>query len=289
MKVGFIGAGKVGCSLGMLFHISKIDVVWFYSSTFASAEHIANVTETNAYRNIADLVEASDTIFVTVPDGQIALVWEEIKKLPIKGKNICHCSGSLSSDVFVDGEKLGASVFSIHPMCAVSNKIDSFIPMQSAYFTIEGSSKRQRSIQSLLKKTDLKYSIISKEQKALYHLSSVMVSNMVLCLFSIGTELLEESGFSSRHVVEALEPLFLGNVKNILRNGIKDSLTGPIERNDVSTVLKHLEALDNINTKDHRQDKYKELYKILSLKLVEIAKEKHPDRDYDKLTKELKK
>ena len=114
-----------------------------------------------------------------------------------------------------------------------------------------------------------------------------MVSNMVLSLFSIGTELLEESGFSSRHVVEALEPLFLGNVKNILRNGIKDSLTGPVERNDVSTILKHLEALDNIKTKDHRQDKYKELYKILSLNLVKIAKDKHPDRDYDKLTEEL--
>ena len=53
-----------------------------------------------------------------------------------------------------------------------------------------------------------------------------------------------------------------------------NALTGPVERNDVGTVARHLAVLEG----DDR-----ELYRLLSLRLVEVARQKHPDRDFTNL------
>ena len=52
------------------------------------------------YSDIQKLISNSDTIFITTSDEAIIDVWEQIKTLPIKNKLICHCSGSISSDIF---------------------------------------------------------------------------------------------------------------------------------------------------------------------------------------------
>ena len=114
MKVGFIGAGKVGFSLGKYFKTHGVNVVGYYSKTPESAKSAADFTGTKVYGTIADIVRDSDTIFVTVPDGQICMVWDCIKNLDIKNKNICHCSGSISSAAFFVGEKNCASGYYLH-------------------------------------------------------------------------------------------------------------------------------------------------------------------------------
>ena len=73
--------------------------------------------------NLKDLIKNSDAIFITTSDEQIQKVWNEIKELPIKNKLICHCSGSISSEIFSNISKYGAYGYSIHPMFAISTNI----------------------------------------------------------------------------------------------------------------------------------------------------------------------
>ncbi|MCQ5086581.1 hypothetical protein NE685_12545, partial [Cutibacterium acnes] len=87
-----------------------------------SAKSAADFTNTKLYKSIEDILSDSDTLFITVPDGQISKVWDYMKNLDIKNKNICHCSGSISSTVFFDGENLGANIYSVHPLYAISDK-----------------------------------------------------------------------------------------------------------------------------------------------------------------------
>ena len=68
-RVGFVGAGKVGTALGELFRSCGI-VVSGYSSLLAEdAQAAAEKTASDAYADAAEVVEASDVIFFTVPDG----------------------------------------------------------------------------------------------------------------------------------------------------------------------------------------------------------------------------
>ena len=78
--------------------------------------------------------------------------------------------------------------------------------------------------------------------------------------------------FSEREALNALIPLMAGNLSNIAESGAVQALTGPVERNDLQTVQKHLACLDT---------RQKALYRELSLVLADMAREKHPDRNYD--------
>ena len=121
MKAGFIGAGKVGFSLGKYLAKNGIDVTGYYSRSADSAIKASEFTGTRYYKDLTDIIEDSDTLFITAPDGAITEVWEYIRNLPIKNKNICHCSGSISSAAFFDAEKKGAFRYSIHPLYAFSD------------------------------------------------------------------------------------------------------------------------------------------------------------------------
>ncbi len=143
MRIGWIGAGKVGCSLGRYFAAHGICVSGYYSKSPTSAREAAEMTGSKAYPSMEELVRDSDAIFLTVPDGAIASVWEQLKELQISDKIICHCSGVLSSTIFSDIAAYGCSGYSVHPLLAVSSKQMPQEEFSKALFTIEGSVNLQ--------------------------------------------------------------------------------------------------------------------------------------------------
>ncbi|HDE0745970.1 TPA: DUF2520 domain-containing protein, partial [Enterococcus faecium] len=76
----------------------------------------------------------------------------------------------------------------------------------------------------------------------------------------------------------ALYPLIEFNIRNIKEKGIIESLTGPVERCDISTIKGHCEVLS---------DEDRALYMLLSKNVLEIAMLKNINRDYSELEKYL--
>lgn len=276
MKIGFIGAGKVGFSLGKYFTKNNINVIGYYSSNINSAKKASEFTKTKYFKKVEEIIQESDIIFITTPDSVIKDIWNKIKELSIKNKIICHCSGSLSSNIFSNIESHGAYGYSTHPIYAFSDKYNSHIKLSEATITIEGSEVYLELIKNLFISIGNKVKIISKDNKSLYHAAAVISSNFVVALAQIGVEYLEKCGFNEEEALQALYPLMINNIKNIGCKGVKDSLTGPIERIDIETVLNHLMSIDSCD---------KELYKLLSKKLIYIAKIKNIDKDYSILEK----
>lgn len=278
IKFGFIGAGKVGFSLGKYLKENNIDISGYYSKSQHSSKEAAIFTNTRQYNNLEDLIKNSDAIFITTPDNQIADVWNEVKKLPIKEKLICHCSGSISSEVFSNINNHGAYGYSIHPMFAISDKYNSYKDLSQAFITIEGHEKHLENLKRLFLHLGNDVAIISKENKVLYHAASVTVSNLVLGLINNGVNYLEECGFTKEMAIKALYPLIENNLRNIKERGAVNSLTGPIERGDLSTVINHLNVI---------REEDKELYRLLSKNILKIAKVKNQDRNYKNLEEYL--
>ena len=119
MRIGIIGAGRVGVTMGKYLGDAGVEVSGFYSKTTQSAVQAAEFTATTVYKSLQDIVEASDTLMITTPDGVISEVWD------LTGKILCHCSGALSSNVFSGIEQTGAIGCSIHPMYAFSDRFTS--------------------------------------------------------------------------------------------------------------------------------------------------------------------
>ncbi len=278
IKIGFIGAGKVGFSLGKYLLIHGHVVSGYYSRSCNSAKEAAAFTQTKFYENLASIVEDSDTLFVTVPDDVIGNIWDDMRNLPIKNKNICHCSGLISSNAFFNAQKYGAYVYSVHPLYAISDKYHSYQELSKAYFAIEGSEKNLHMMQQLFQSMGNRVILLSSAQKNLYHAAAVMVSNQMLAMADVGIGLLMQCGFEREDAKTALYPLMMGNLQKLADMDTTEILTGPVERNDVVTVQKHMAALPKAE---------KDIYKILSQKLVAIAKRKHPQRDYTNMEREI--
>lgn len=278
MKAGFIGAGKVGFSLGKYLVLNGCEVSGYYSRNIADAKEAARFAYTEYFEDLAEIVDNSDTLFITVPDRAIGEVWDRMRNLPIRNKNICHCSGSISSAAFFDAENKGAFAYSVHPLLAVSDKYTSYKELSKAYFTIEGSEEHLEEMKKFFNSLGNNIIAIEAEKKALYHAAAVMVSNQTAALAEIGAKLLTQCGFNRFDAEKALMPLFIGNAERIAEVGAKEALTGPVERNDVLTVQKHLDVLGG----DIRN-----IYISLSKELVALSEGKHPERNYEDMKKEL--
>lgn len=276
MKIGFIGAGKVGFSLGRYFSENGIALSGYYSRSFGSAKEAADFTGTDAFEKVSELIAASDTVFITVPDGTINSVWGEIRSLDLKGKMICHCSGAMTADeAFPDAALCGARCFSVHPLFPVSSKYDSYKLLGEAFFCIEGDEDGISVWQELFSSFGNKTRLISGECKTEYHAACVVSSNLMCGLAQLSLELMQKCGFTEQEALEALRPLAMSNMQRLFEVGPNEALTGPVERNDVSTVKKHLECFETDNDRA--------MYTSVSQKLTEIAQKRHPDSDYSKM------
>ncbi len=278
MRIGFIGAGKVGFSLGKYFLLNEYEISGYFNRNIKEALNAAKFTNSLCFKNINEIVDKSDILFITVSDSVISNIWSIISELPVKDKIICHCSGLLSSSIFSGANKKSCNVCSVHPLLAVSGKYDSYKDLKKAFFTIEGNNFSIKVISEILNKCGNKFKVIEDKSKIKYHLAASIASNLVIALAKISIETLEQCGFSENEAINALSPLMIENVKNIFDKGVKNALTGPVERCDISTIKSHISALE---------DDELTIYKLLSKKLSAVAKEKNSGINYDSLNKIL--
>ncbi|WP_251197205.1 Rossmann-like and DUF2520 domain-containing protein [Anaerotardibacter muris] len=267
MRIGFIGAGKVGCSLGKYLSDHN-EIVGYVSRSMASAEAAARFTGSRAFDSMGELIDACETIFLTVPDGQIAATWQEVLfcGADLSGKNVAHCSGALSSEVFAGREAVGALGYSVHPLFAVASKFDTYQELAKAFFAIEGDDAHLTEMVALIRDEGNLVQVIDPAEKVRYHAAAVLASNQVVALYQLACNELERCGFSSENAEQALAPLFLGNAEHIAHDGVIASLTGPAERGDMQTIEKHLSCLDG---------QTREVYELLNETLLDIAGRKH--------------
>ena len=272
MRIGIIGAGKVGTTLGKYLSIHGKNVTGFYSRTHESAYEAATFAETETYSSLCKLVEESDVIFITTPDGVIPQVWGELLHQDISNRIICHFSGSLSSHVFSGREEAGASGISMHPMYAFSDKFHSYEQFHTAYLTLEGDPEAVAVMKPMWEAIGHHVLTLKAEDKIKYHAAAAMASNEMLGLMQASLDILSECGFSEKDSMALLTPLVQGNIASMLEKGCVNALTGPVERGDAQTVRKHLQALEG--------SKAGKIYQSLGSTMVELAKRRNPDRDY---------
>ena len=276
MKTGFIGAGKVGFTLGKFFAANNIQVTGYYSRRRESAKEAAAFTKTAAYDSIGELIKDSDAVFLTVPDSVIASVFEELKEFDLAGRLICHCSGAMTAHEAFPGIKdTGAYGYSIHPLFPIHSKYDTYRELAGAFFCLEGDSLHIDYWYDLLRSMGVTAKIIASDVKVKYHAACTISSNLVCALVQESLNLMETCGFTGSSALEALTPLIQCNIMNILKEGPAKALTGPVERNDISTIKKHLDCFPTQTEKN--------LYRELSCELIKVAEGKNSHTDYTEL------
>lgn len=251
--IGFIGAGKAGCSLARYFRKNGEEISGFYSRTAVPGDFAR-------YDTTDELVKSSDMIFITVSDSAIGTVWNGLDGSAVCGKLIYHISGAESSEVFCGADP--DLVCSAHPLLAFSTKETPAEQIKRAFFTLEGGDTAVKAVSELLDRCGNRYAVIKPEIKPLYHAAACFASNLVTAVCAEAEKMLCRCGFAEEDALSALAPLIEENVRNVCENGIRPSLTGPVSRGDAETVEKHLAVLEGRD---------REIYMRLSAVLAEIS------------------
>ncbi len=243
MKVGFIGAGKVGQSLGLLLRSHGYTLVGFYTRQANGLHLDQRLSQARLYTNLAKFIEDSDVIGITVPDDHIDNVVNEIASLPfdVSHKYYFHTSGAHSIESM---KILGNQIFSLHPLMAFPAVIVDINRFKDIYFGIENLSAF---IETGLDQVIMHYIEIQSDQKAKYHAAAAIVSNYLVAVIDFGLNQLMELGIEPNEAQKALWPLIMNTIENVNQLGTKAALTGPIVRGDLGTIGAHIRAMNKVD------------------------------------------
>ena len=239
MKIGIIGTGRLGISLGRYLRYRNISISGYLKRE--GKENIIDLSklELRSFKSYTDITAQSDIILIAVPDDEIINVWNKLSKENIADRCVIHTSGALSSEIFSHAKELGAETASLHPMMTFSSIDTEIKSMEEMSLVLEGDSPQAK---KLMERLGNKYFSVEKKFKMRYHLAGVYASNLIIPMIHRGIMNLERCGFSEEEAKNILLPLVGKTVENIGIKGIKDSVTGPLHRGDLNTLKGHLNS-----------------------------------------------
>lgn len=241
-KIGFIGSGTVGGSLAVALDACGYHVVAAASRTYSSAERLAGrVSGCTAYRVGQEVADLADMVFITTSDDAIGPVASGVSWRP--GQGVVHSSGAASLDVFEVAEQQGATAGAFHPLQAFSSVENGVKAIPGTTFGIEGNPEMRAYLEQMAHAIGGNPIFLKSEDKALYHLSGVMLGNLLTALAAVSAQLWDQLGLTRADGVKALAPMMRGVSVNLDTSGIPGALAGPYPRGDIGTVRKHLETL----------------------------------------------
>ncbi|WDV46447.1 DUF2520 domain-containing protein [Clostridiaceae bacterium M8S5] len=273
--IGFIGAGKVGTSIGQYLNNNGVKINGYYSRTEASAKKAAFLSNSTYYSQLNQLINDSRYIMITTPDDVISTIASQLLSINTcwKNKLVCHTSGAHPSTLLHSLSSLGATIASLHPMLSFANIQKAVELLEHTPLTLEGSGDLMYDFNNMLKSACLQTHEIKTEQKALYHCAACIVSNYLVTVLEIGTECLIKAGFDSESASNLIKPLINGTTNNYFTHGSK-ALTGPLARGDVNTIKTHLEAIS-------KEDSLLEnIYRLLGIRTLQVCKKQNNLDEY---------
>jgi predicted short-subunit dehydrogenase-like oxidoreductase (DUF2520 family) len=240
--IGFIGAGAVGGTLAVALGQAGYRVVAVASRTFASAHGLAQrLAGCTAYTSPQQVVDACELVFISTPDdtiGQVAsgLTWRG-------GQGVVHCSGATSLDVFAVPMAQGVLPGALHPFQAVASLDTGVSSLPGTTFGIEADGVMREVLVTMALALGGRPIVLSAADKALYHLSAVMMGNLLTGLAATAAQLWEHLGASRADGLQAVVTMMRSVVHNLEHAGIPAAVAGPYVRGDVGTIRRHFETL----------------------------------------------
>jgi predicted short-subunit dehydrogenase-like oxidoreductase (DUF2520 family) len=183
-------------------------------------------------------------LWLSVPDGAIETTVERIlrRRSSLEGQVVLHSSGALTRDALAVARGAGAMVASVHPLMSFPRRRP--VALAGVPFGVEAQERSlRRMLFQLVRQLGGRPFTVPSEGKALYHAACMFASPLITSLLTGAATCLRAAGIDHKEAERLLGPLAAATVANVMREGLRQSLSGPWARGDVSTVKLHLQAL----------------------------------------------
>jgi predicted short-subunit dehydrogenase-like oxidoreductase (DUF2520 family) len=242
LRVGIVGAGRVGSVLGAALAAAGHDIVAAAGLSSASAERAARLLPGVPLLPTDEVVDAADLVVLAVPDDTLAGLVAGLAETGIwrAGQLTFHTSGAHGLAVLAPAERAGVLPLALHPAMTFSGAAEDAERLLGAPFGVTSVPLHRPVAETLVLEMGGEPFFVAEEDRRLYHAALVTGANHLVTLVAEAADLLRSAGVAEP--ARVLAPLLTAALDNGLRRGDK-GLTGPVSRGDVGTVSDHLRTL----------------------------------------------
>jgi predicted short-subunit dehydrogenase-like oxidoreductase (DUF2520 family) len=218
LRVGIVGAGRVGNALAAALRDARVDV----EGPLGRGERPAGC----------------DAILLCVPDAEITAAAEVVTAAaPLVG----HTSGATPLSALAHA---GVAAFGLHPLQTVAS---ADVRFEGAGAAVAGSSPEALEFAAALaERLGMTPFEIDDEGRAAYHAAASVASNFLVTLQAAAETIAGGAGLEPEQARALLAPLVRQTVENIAELGPEAALTGPVARGDEATVASQRAAVEEV-------------------------------------------
>lgn len=273
--LSFIGCGKLGRSLGHLFHRHGVFAPrQILTRRPASAEEAARFIGAGLPLTDPEALLPADVFMLAVPDDQLPDAAARLSRSHVLDERttVFHCSGAQSSTLLAACAEQGAHIASVHPLLSFADPAQ-VVRNFHCHCSIEGDAGAVSMLSLAFGRIGAEVVRIPTEAKLRYHAAAVIASNYLVTLTEQALLAIEGAGISRAQGRELLLPLMHQTLDNLDRLEPRDALTGPAARGDWGLVEAQQRTLDEIDPRLGC------VYMMLAKATARLAGKEHPFKE----------
>jgi predicted short-subunit dehydrogenase-like oxidoreductase (DUF2520 family) len=190
-----------------------------------------------------------DVVFVAVRDDAIEAVSQSIAPLVGQVGVVAHLSGFVPVVALHHLQELGVSVGGFHPLQSLPDQESGAAALAGSFVGIGGDELAVDTLTHLASSLGMESFRLDDGARPAYHAAAAAAANFVNVSLGISADLFNSAGIDPR----VSRPLVERAVAHVFDKGSAASLTGPIARGDVGTVIGHLTAAHEVSEHVGRQ------------------------------------
>ncbi|CAB3712621.1 Rossmann-like and DUF2520 domain-containing protein [Trinickia soli] len=268
-RLGFVGVGRLARCLAAGFAAAGYPVVAVAGRSPASAQRLAdNLPHCRAVSDAQAVVDASELVFLAVPDDNIGTIANELRFDACDGRSMAlvHCSGATDVEVLARAREQGALIGGFHPLYLFSGEAADLERIAGCSVTIEAQAELAAVLEALARALGCATLALPGGQRMLYHGAAHYAASFALAALGEATDIWRRLGFDEEQALRALLPMLAGTVEAARGKGLAGALAGPVSRGDASVLEQQLAAFETLG-EDHAA-----LYGLLSRRALALVR-----------------
>ncbi|MCX8527031.1 MAG: DUF2520 domain-containing protein [Candidatus Nanopelagicales bacterium] len=242
LRVGIVGAGRVGAVLGAALRRAGHEVVAVSAVSDLSRLRADALLPGVAVLSAPEVAVDADLVLLAVPDDVLpglvsALCADESIHA---GQFVVHPSGRYGTDVLRPAREVGAIPLALHPVMTFTGTSVDLARLEDCPFGVTSDESVRPVAEALVVEMGGEPVWVPEQTRVLYHAAVSFGANYLMVVVRESIDLLTRAGME--HPEQLMAPLLSASLDNALRHG-DSALTGPVARGDAHTVGVHLRQL----------------------------------------------
>lgn len=241
LRIGFIGAGRLGQSLAWQCARRGLRVTATASRAPEGAAALVARIPRCEVLTAQQMADTCELMFITTPDAAIRATADTVRWRA--GSHVVHCSGATEVYALAKAAREGAHTGGFHPLQTFGDAEAAAQSLPGCTVTIEAKQPLDALLVELADRLGCRVNRLPPGARPLYHAAAGYSSQFVNALLHEAARMWQSWGASEAAAVRALLPLVRGTLASIEQAGVAAGMPGPVSRGDVGSVEKHLAAI----------------------------------------------